>query len=260
MKQISVDHAAKIVGVSSATMRNWAKAGHISAAKTRPLSFSEMEVLSLKNQLSSGSLQKLKTRANKVRSEENILPSEYALNNDLVENIKAIIDLVDRNKLDIEIVLFVASLRLLEIDEEVAREPATDIFDFNSFKAWRRNSTKVEIEKWRYSLGNVERKDQYATIYDLLTSIVGDDYLGLLYQCLSVEGQKSKGGAYYTPSKIVEDSLRQCANAKHETFLDPCCGTGKYLIYAAKLLQLRPENIYGFDIDATAVRRTGRNW
>lgn len=254
MKQISVDHAAKIVGVSSATMRNWAKAGHIAPAKTRPLSFLEMEVLSLKNQLGSGSLQKLKTRANKVRSEENILPSEYASNNDLAENIKTIIDLVNRNKLDIEIVLFVASLRLLEIDEEMVREPATDIFDFNSFKAWRRNSTKVEIEKWRYSLGNVESKDQYATIYDLLTSIVGDDYLGLLYQCLFVEGQKSEGGAYYTPSKIVEDSLHQFANSKHETFLDPCCGTGKYLIYAARLLQLRPENIYGFDIDATAVR------
>ena len=145
MKQISVDHAAKIVGISSATMRNWVKAGHIAPAKTSPLSFSEMEVLSLKNQLGAGALQKLRTRANKARSEENILPSEYASNNDLVESIKAIIGLVDRNELDIEIVLFVASLRLLEIDEEVVREPTADLFDFNSFKAWRRNSIKIEI-------------------------------------------------------------------------------------------------------------------
>jgi len=254
MKQISVEHAAKIVGVSSATMRNWAKAGHISPAKTRPLSFLEWEVLTLKNQLNSGLLQKLKTRANKVCSEESILPSEYASNNELAEHIKVIINFTNRHKLDTETVLFVASLRLLEIDEEVVREPAADMFDSNSFKAWRRNSTRVEIEKWCHSLGEVERKDQYATIYDLLTTTVGDDYLGLLYQCLSVEGKKSEGGAYYTPSKIVEDSLRQCANSKYETFLDPCCGTGKYLIYAAKILQLRPENIYGYDIDATAVR------
>lgn len=254
MRQISVDHAAKIVGISSATMRNWVKAGHIAPSKTSPLSFSEKEVLSLKNQLGAGSLHKLRTRANKARSEENILPSEYASNNDLVESIKAIIDLVDRNELDVEIVLFVASLRLLEIDEEVVREPTADLFDFNSFKTWRRNSIKIEIEKWRYSLGNVERKGLYAIIYDLLTPTIGDDYLGLLYQCLSVEGQRSEGGAYYTPTKIVEDSLRQCANSNHETFLDPCCGTGKYLICAAKLLQLKPENVYGFDIDATAVR------
>lgn len=254
MKPISVDNAAKIVGVSSATMRNWAKAGHIAPVKTMPLSFSEMEVFGLKNQLSSGSLHKLKTRANKVRSEENILPSEYASNNAFVEKIKAIIDLVNRHKLDIEVILFVASLRLLEIEEEVIREPSSNIFDFNSFKAWRRSSTKIEIEKWRYSLGNVVCKDQYTIIYDLLTSAAGDDYLGLLYQCLCVEGQKSEGGAYYTPSEIVENSLHQFANTSHAIFLDPCCGTGKYLVCAAKLLQLRPENIYGFDIDATAVR------
>lgn len=254
MKQISVDHAAKIVGVSSATMRNWSKAGHIEAVKTRPLSFLETEVFSLKNNLNSGLLQKLKTRANKARSDINIFPSEYASNKDLVDSIKTIIDLVNRNKLDIDIVIFIASLRLLEIDEEVLREPATDIFNFHSFKAWKRNSIKLEIEKWLFSLGNIERKDLYATIYESLTLMVGDDYLGLLYQCLSVEGEKSEGGAYYTPSEIVEDSLRQYSNSKCETFLDPCCGTGKYLIYAAKLLQLSPENIYGFDIDATAVK------
>ncbi len=254
MKQISVNSAAKIVGVSSATMRNWVKAGHIASIKTRPLSFSEMEVLGLKKQLSSGTLQKLKTRANKSRSEANILPSEYASNNDLAEKIKSIIDLVNHHKLDVETVLFVATLKLLVIEEEVARDSSSSLFDSNSLQSWRRNSTKIEIEKWRDSLGDVKNKVNYSTIYNSLTSVVGDDYLGLLYQCLSVEGQKSEGGAYYTPSEIVKNSLRQFANAGHAIFLDPCCGTGKYLICAAKLLQLEPDNIYGFDIDATAVR------
>lgn len=254
MKQISVNSAAKIVGVSSATMRNWVKAGHIASAQTRPLFFSEAEVLGLKNQLSSGTLQKLKTRANKARSEVNILPSEYASNNDLAQNIRAIIDLVNHHKLDIEIVLFVATLKLLEIEEEVVRDSSSSLFDFNSLQNWRRNSTKIEIEKWRDSLSDVGNEALYATIYNSLTSVVGDDYLGLLYQCLSVEGQRSEGGAYYTPSEIVENSLRQFENAGHAIFLDPCCGAGKYLICAAKLLQLEPDNIYGFDIDATAVR------
>lgn len=254
MKQISVNSAAKIVGVSSATMRNWVKAGHIASAKTRPLSFSEMEVLGLKKQLSSGTLQKLKTRANKARSEVNILPSEYASNNDLAENIRAIIDLVNHHKLDVETVLFVATLKLLVVEEEVIRDSSSSLFDFNSLQNWRRNSTKIEIKKWRDSLGDVSNKALYATIYNSLTSVVGDDYLGLLYQCLSVEGQKSEGGAYYTPSEMVENSLRQFENTSHAIFLDPCCGAGKYLISAAKLLQLEPANIYGFDIDATAIR------
>jgi len=252
--QVGSRHEAKIVGVSTATMRNWARAGHIASARTRPLAFSEMAVLSLKNQLGSGTLHKLKTRANKARSEENTLPSEYASNSDLIENIRSIVEFVSQNKLSMEMVLFVAAIRLLVADEEMIRESTTDLFAPDSFTHWRRRSTKVEIEQWRDSLGNVENKGMYSTFYDLLTSTEGDDYLGLLYQCLSVEGQKSEGGAYYTPSKIVEDSLRHYVNSKYKTFLDPCCGTGKYLIYAAKLLQIRPENIYGFDIDALAVK------
>ena len=254
MKQISVNHAAKIVGVSTATMRNWAKAGHIASTRTRPLAFSEMAVLSLKNQIGSGSLQKLKTRANKNRSEEKTLPSEYASNAKLIENIKSIIEFVNQNQLNTEIVLFVAALRLLVADEEMIRESTADIFNPDSFTAWRRHVIKVEIEQWRDSLGVIKDNVLYSICYDLIASTEGDDYLGLLYQCLSMEGQKSEGGAYYTPSKIVEDSLRHCVNLKYETFLDPCCGTGKYLIYAAKLLEIRPENIYGFDIDALAVK------
>lgn len=254
MKQISVDHAAKMVGVSTATMRNWARAGHIAPARARPLAFTEMAVLSLKSQLGSGALQKLKTRANKVRSEDNILPSEYASNSDLIENIKSIIEFVKQNKLHMETVLFVAALRLLVADGEMIRTSLTDLFDSDSFAAWRRDSTRVEMEQWRNRLGEINDNNLYSICYDLIASTDGDDYLGLLYQCLSVEGRKSEGGAYYTPSKIVEDSLSHCINLEYETFLDPCCGTGRYLIYAAKLLKIKPDNIYGFDIDALAVK------
>lgn len=252
MKSISVDHAAKMVGVSSATLRNWAKAGHIAPVKTTPLSFSEMEVFGLKNKLSSGTLQKLKTRANKSHSEANTLPSEYASDDALVGNIQAILELVRQHKLDTEIVLFVAALRALAIEEELIKTPSSDLFDLNSFTSWRRNALRVEIENWRATLGDIANKVQYSTIYDLLSS--ADDYLGLLYQSLSVEGQKSQGGAYYTPSEIVANSLRPFAHTRHAVFLDPCCGTGKYLVFAARLLKLKPENIYGFDIDPIAVR------
>lgn len=254
MKPISVDHAARMVGVSTATMRNWAKAGHIVSARTRPLAFSEMAVLSLKTQLGSGTLQKLRKRANKAHSEANILPSEYASNSGLIENIKSIIEFVQQNQLDVEVVLFVAALRLLVADGEMIRESTTDIFAPNAFTSWRRDSTRVEIEQWRIHLSEIANNNLYSICYDLISSAEGDDYLGLLYQSLSVEGQKSEGGAYYTPSKIVEDSLHHCINPAYKSFLDPCCGTGKYLICAAKLLQIKPENIYGFDIDALAVK------
>ena len=51
MKQVSVDQAAQIIGVSSATIRNWAKAGHIDPVCTCPLLFLEDSVLGLKSRI-----------------------------------------------------------------------------------------------------------------------------------------------------------------------------------------------------------------
>ncbi len=254
MKYLSVDHAAQMVGVSSATIRNWAKAGHISPVKKVPLAFSELEVLGLRNQLRSGELQKLKIRANKAHSEASVLPNEYASNIALVKNIEAILGFVQQGKLDIQAVLFTAALRILVLEGEVVKKPSASLFDLNSFTEWKRQAVKAEIEKWCHLLTGIERKDSYLGIYDLVATTAEDDYLGLLYQCLSAEGQKSLDGAYYTPSEIVKNSLQQFVSGNHTTFLDPCCGTGKYLTVAAKLLRLQPENIYGFDIDAAATR------
>ena len=40
---------------------------------------------------------------------------------------------------------------------------------------------------------------------------------------------------------------------KDALFLDPCCGSGNFLIRAIEL-GIRPENIYGFDTDPNAVQ------
>jgi transposase-like protein len=37
MKHVSLERAAQTVGVSSATLRNWVKAGHIKPVSTRPV-------------------------------------------------------------------------------------------------------------------------------------------------------------------------------------------------------------------------------
>jgi len=78
MKQISVDNAAQIIGVSSATIRNWAKAGYINPTSTRPLSFLEESVLNLKEQIGSEAFCRLTTRANKAAASNNFFPEEYA--------------------------------------------------------------------------------------------------------------------------------------------------------------------------------------
>jgi site-specific DNA-methyltransferase (adenine-specific) len=67
------------------------------------------------------------------------------------------------------------------------------------------------------------------------------------------DSYKNKEGIYYTPMIIVHN-LFMCFNKTitNQTFCDPCCGSGNFLIRALEL-GFRPENIYGFDIDPIAV-------
>lgn len=251
MKHVSVDHAAQIIGVSSATIRNWVKAGHISPASTRPLSFLEESISNLKSKIGSASFGRLKTRANKVGSTSNFLPEEYAENHSLILHISDIVACFKERSLEIEPVIFLATLRLLEKKGEVLKSKNNGLFGLDSYSSWARQSVKSAILEWISSLKSVNEESRYSHIYELLIPHEGDDYLGLLYQSIFKEGNKSEQGSYYTPSKLVEDSLSRI-NGPIETFLDPCCGTGKYLLLAANMFELSPEKIFGFDCDRIA--------
>ena len=253
MKQLSVSTAAAIIGVSSATMRNWAKAGHVHPIQTKPLEFSDVDVLNLKQKLSAGTLQKLTTRANKQASLASVLPAEYANSLELSKEIQWVVNQTKNSALDLSSTLFFAALHLLELRGEMLRDTTAEVSDLQGFHTWRRASVKAEMEHWFAQLDTHLCKTEYADIFLSLSHIDEDDFLGLLYQCLLNEGDKSNRGSYFTATKIVEDALRGKIS-RDKIFLDPCCGTGKYLTVAAKKLQLRPENIYGFDIDELSVK------
>ncbi len=252
MKHVSVDHAAATIGVSSATIRNWAKAGHIIPTSARPVMFSEESVLSLKNKIGTDSFEKLRTRANKSASASSFLPEEYAGNAELASQIANVVAYVKHEHLEIEPVIFLAALRLLELQGEVKKAISSNPFDLNSYSSWLRESVKAVITDWWSSFEFSTNEDRYNHLYELISPSGGDDYLGLLYQSIFSEGNKSEQGSYYTPSRLVEDSLSHISGSVG-TFLDPCCGSGKYLLLAAKRFALSPENIFGFDCDRIAI-------
>jgi len=252
MKHVSVDHAAKIIGVSSATIRNWEKAGHIISTSSRPLMFLEESALSLKNKIGTESFEKLKKRANKSGSATSFLPEEYAENAVLASHIANIVSYVKHENLEIEPVIFLAALRLLESKGEVRKPNSSDPFNLNSYSSWLRNSIKKVIADWRYSFEISSNEEQYNHLFEIIYPNGSDDYLGLLYQSIFSEGCKSEHGSYYTPTNLVEDSLSHITG-EIDTFLDPCCGAGKYLLLAAKKFKLKPENIFGFDCDKAAI-------
>ena len=75
------------------------------------------------------------------------------------------------------------------------------------------------------------------------------------YEASLSESYKNKEGIYYTPQYIVEDMMRDITDVEGKTFLDPCCGSGNFIIEAIKK-GFAPENVYGFDIDENAVAIT----
>ena len=104
----------------------------------------------------------------------------------------------------------------------------------------------------------------------------GTDTLGLLYMSLKDLGSRKNAGSYYTPTEIVKksidnldihagqnqinrefvqdrlnSSLTQAHTNSDLTVLDPCCGSGNFLIQMPDGLE--PSGIYGCDIDRTCV-------
>lgn len=76
------------------------------------------------------------------------------------------------------------------------------------------------------------------------------DILGFIYQCLLSEGEKNIAGAYYTPCDVAQSMLADRPLADGQNMLDPCCGTGSFLL-AVKAST--PEQLWGCDLDDTAV-------
>lgn len=81
-----------------------------------------------------------------------------------------------------------------------------------------------------------------------------EDILGLLYISCKNIGNRKAAGTYYTPTFVVKkliNGLFEANDAEGKKVLDPCCGTGNFLLQLPGEVML--ENIYGGDIDCISV-------
>jgi N-6 DNA Methylase len=248
-KQISIQSFASQLGVSVATIRNWIKAGIV------PTNFRETDVLRLQEALNSGQIARLRTRANKTTSKSVNIPTEYASHPSQVELVESISSIVHRENIAIKVTLFVLALRVLELRNELTwTGQAKGIFDLHLRQSWKRTALKNEILDWSASLPIVQPNGfDFDNLYYAMKDSTETDILGLVYQALNREGHKSTKGSYYTPPRIVKESL-ETQKGLATTFLDPCCGTGQYLLGAANVLGLPLQAIAGFDNDEIATR------
>ncbi len=245
---LTCKEVSEVLGVSTATVRNWVKLGHIKPAAVHLNNrFLRSHIEDIKNQIADGSLAKLNKRANKGNSISKIIPAEYADNREVFESISKITELFKNYNLDRDTVLLVTALNLLR---QVGLIENTRYLSLNCIN-YTNEIVKTEIEEWLDSQEVSQITKHYNEIFDAEIPI-NCDFLGLLHQSLLNEGERSKTGSYYTPKHIVDEVVEENIKSSR-TVLDPCCGTGQFLLSAGKKID-NPCDLWGFDIDESAVR------
>lgn len=132
----------------------------------------------------------------------------------------------------------------------------------DSVENFKRNISGTEKLNQRANKSKKDTHNHESTIAEFLKKIqFGNelpDSLGESYEKSLSDSYRNKEGIYYTPKDIVNDLLSLKNELRgHETFCDPCCGSGNFLIRALDV-GFKPENIFGFDVDPVAVEITKR--
>ncbi len=169
---------------------------------------------------------RLTTRANKRNSAKRVLPLEYISDTNDIPFVLSLLDYIDENNINIDAALLSLGINLL-------------------------NKCGI-IDKWHVSqvlseFADIAIIDELATI-DL--SINEFDVLGLIYQSYLQEGKKNIIGSYYTPQKIAQNMTKGFVFSNGESFFDPCCGSGAFLL---AVNASDPNQIFGVDNDKVAV-------
>jgi len=249
-KHISTSETAQILGISVTSVKNWVRHGFIeSVTNDADVLFLEDDVISLRSRILNGDLKRLNSRANKSNSSRTFLPEELFESEGEKRSVAEISSFIMRHNIPVSSALFFLSLNLLKKRGMLEGVSTDDILYSTEIKIRNRKMLGESLHQWRDSL-NGEMKPEF---FDILKADIPDhsNITGIIYQSILMEGDKSKLGLYYTPDNVVSEIIERIT-APENLFLDPCCGTGQFLLAFADKTD-NPENIYGIDIDPIAV-------
>ena len=248
---LNIERAATFLGISTATVRNWVKCGYLQTlGESTKYFFHKNDVEDIKSKILNGGLGKLNKRANKAKADRTFIPDEYIENGAGLEKLNAIVEFVKSHDVDLFSALLLVSLNLLKKEKIISSISTADIVQRKDLSITNRQ-IKEEIKAWISEISINSIKENYSFLLDCDIPRQRD-ILGFLYQSFLIEGQKSQIGSYYTPSGIVDKIIAEYAK-KDSKILDPCCGTGQFLLAASDVIE-NPLNIYGIDFDQIAVR------
>ena len=248
---LNIEDVADSLGISTATVRNWIKTGELPTyTKYNNYFFNKTDVEKIKSKLLSGELEKLNKRANKIKARRTFFPDEHIKAKTNLNEFNHIINFIQKNNIKTVFAIFLLSLNFLKKEKILL---TTNIQNIKAGKQifFTNKQIQKEINLWLLDFKNENIQSHFSFLLNCKLP-QQRDILGILYQSLLFEGKKSQSGSYYTPPNIVNDIVKDYVK-KDSKVLDPCCGTGQFLLAFADIVE-NPLNIYGIDCDKTAVR------
>ncbi|WP_350343593.1 TaqI-like C-terminal specificity domain-containing protein [Proteinivorax tanatarense] len=234
----------KKVNISSKTLSNWARVYNI-------------DEKSIENKLEGILAEKFRSRRNKVLRDNYYLDTGYSQCNKTTEACKNLFALfieykketihIERKILLITSVVLLKKRGLIQCINKAIHNPE-EVKD---------KVIRNLLLQFNVSFDCEDKKLIADTLNIYLPYKKGEDLLGMTYSSFKREGKKSEQGFYLTSKKVRGYLVEKVANkiSKQNTILDPCCGTGAFLIeiYTAKKMQPKEiKNLFGVELDYMA--------
>lgn len=267
-KYIRIDEVSRILSISTATARNWIKSNKIKPieAQGHEMLFLKDEIELLLDNIKNGKEVRLKSRRNKNHVSGAFIPKTYIQSKEGIEIVEKIISHI--NTIDLpddyeRIILAEYSLKLLESRKMISCDSNMENCLLQNFIKNKQvfGDYAILIDDILSTTTQIENKmlKLKPALCSPVDFIEDQDFLGLLYMSLQCVGERKSNGVYYTPLTVVKDCIDNLKSIDEKTkLLDPCCGTGNFLMYAYKYIQ-NLEGLYGFDISPLSVCLTRIN-
>ena len=282
---ITLDGLCQQLSISRATGRNWLRLGKIESQGRHPdgqMYFTEEYVGKLKQSLENGERMSLRSRRNKRYVSGKGLYDRYVSGDCVsVDAVKRLADLLKKQGVSVSgmvmrVLLSDCALKLLVSSGEITvdRDVSADIDEETSplcgpdelLSAYIEGNLPIGV--WRTLIDDIiqDKKAALSWIKDnkeLMDTDYyyqkGEDVPGLLYMSIRDAGSRKAAGSYYTPTNVVRKLISDVISdmdsrisAEGRRFLDPCCGTGNFLIQLPNDIEL--SDIYAYDIDELSVQ------
>ena len=241
----SLKQASQILDISEATLRNWIKAGIISAnrGENADVLIQKSDLNDVLEKINNNSLEKLKSRRNRSKSSMICISKNYIGQCEAYTVGKEILKLatqIDLSEYDIK-----------QIISNYFKKAFAQIKSKKNHETFKLLLNELEIYDDSFENERLKKINSFS-----IPDIRGIDFLGLLYMSLLSTSKKSKAGSYYTPInivyKMIQNLSEKCRCLADKIVWDPCCGTGNFLI-SLNLKGIPINQLYGSDLDKTSV-------